>query len=265
MNSLTIFASVFRWVEWGNQKMWPRPFSSSPPTTLATLQALRCSLMVGKPCKVGATLPPNLISWLPNKAIMEKQLTASPTNRPSIWHIVGMGFLLRLLIDTSGQMIYPFVPIFAAGLGVSAVVIGRLFSLQSFVGIFAPIFGNMADSYGYRPFMRLGLGAVGVGMIVFASSPTIVFAAIGSLIIGFGFSLFTPNLLAYLSANLPPERRSRGMGAVEFSLGFGWYRWHYTLRHRHCSLGLAWATNWFRNCAPNRQLCTSIFPRNATP
>ncbi len=150
---------------------------------------------------------------------MEKRLIPSLAGRSSIWHIVGISFLLRLLIDTSGQLLYPFVPIFAAGLGVSAVIIGRLFSLQSFVGIFAPIFGNLADRYGYRPFMRLGLGSAGVGMIVFASSPTVLIAAIGSLILGFGFSLFTPNLLAYLSANLPPERRSRGIGAVELAWG----------------------------------------------
>ena len=146
-------------------------------------------------------------------------LTPSLTNRPSIWHIVGAGFLLRLLIDTSGQMFYPFVPSFAAGLGVSALIIGRLISLQSFVGIFAPIFGNLADRYGYRPFMRLGLLSVGLGMIVFASSAKLITAVIGSLILGFGFSLFTPNLMAYLSAHLPAKRRSRGMGAVELAWG----------------------------------------------
>ncbi|MCA9994793.1 MAG: MFS transporter [Anaerolineales bacterium] len=150
---------------------------------------------------------------------MKKQLIPALTSRPSIWHIVGAGFLLRLLIDTSGQMLYPFVPIFAAGLGVSAVIIGRLLSLQSLVGIFAPIFGNLADRYGYRPFMRLGLFSVGAGLIVFAASTTITLAVIGSLILGFGFSLFTPNLMAYLSANLPSERRSRGMGAVELAWG----------------------------------------------
>ncbi|MFT5195130.1 MAG: MFS family permease [Candidatus Promineifilaceae bacterium] len=154
---------------------------------------------------------------------MKEQITPSLTSKSasqaSIWSIVGVGFVLRLLVDTSGQMLYPFVPIFAAGFGVSAVVIGRLFSLQSLVGIFAPIFGNLADRYGYRPFMRLGLGAVGVGLILFASSPTVAMAAIGSLVLGFGFSLFTPNLLAYLGANLPVERRSRGMGAVELAWG----------------------------------------------
>lgn len=148
-----------------------------------------------------------------------KQFTSSLASRTSIWHIVGAGFVLRLLIDTSGQMFYPLVPIFAAGLGVSAVVIGRLISLQWLLGIFAPIFGNLADRYGYRPFMQLGLLSVGVGMIVFATSSTMAIAVIGSLILGFGFSLFTPNLLAYLSANLPVERRSRGMGVVELAWG----------------------------------------------
>lgn len=146
-------------------------------------------------------------------------LTPSLTGRSSIWYIVGAGFLLRLLIDTSGQMFYPFVPIFADGLGVSAVIIGRLISLQSFVGVFAPIFGNLADRYGYRPFMRLGLASVGIGLILFAASPIIIIATIGLLISGFGFSLFTPNLLAYLSATLPADRRSRGMGAVELAWG----------------------------------------------
>lgn len=146
-------------------------------------------------------------------------LTASRLSQPSIWHIVGAGFLLRLLIDTSGQMFYPFVPIFADGLGVSAVIIGRLISLQSFVGVLAPIFGNWADRRGYRPFMRLGLVSVGIGLIAFAASPTVAIATVGLLISGFGFSLFTPNLLAYLSANLPADRRSRGMGGVELAWG----------------------------------------------
>ncbi len=137
----------------------------------------------------------------------------------SIWTIVGFGFFLRLLIDTGGQLFYPFVPVFAAGLGVSAVMVGRLISIQSLIGLVAPIFGNLADQHGYRPFMRLGLGAVGIGMIIFASSPSLLIAIIGSMILGIGFSLFTPNLLAYLSANLPAERRSRGMGAVELSWG----------------------------------------------
>ncbi|MEM7334727.1 MAG: MFS transporter [Chloroflexota bacterium] len=153
----------------------------------------------------------------PPKEIQQKVIE---NKRPfSIWAIVGFGFVLRLLIDTSGQLFYPFVPVFAAGLGVSAVVVGRLISIQSLIGLVSPIFGNLADKYGYRPFMRLGLAAVGIGMIVFASGSSFAFAVIGAMILGFGFSLFTPNLLAYLSANLPAERRSRGMGAVELSWG----------------------------------------------
>ena len=155
----------------------------------------------------------------PARSVNLKEAIRSLPSRSSIWYVVGLGFILRLLIDTGGQMLYPFVPIFAAGLGVSAVVIGRLLSLQSLMGIFAPIFGNLADRYGYRPFMRLGLGAAGVGLIVYAASPSWRVAAIGAVILGFGFSLFTPNLLAYLSANLPAGRRSRGMGAVELAWG----------------------------------------------
>ncbi len=148
-----------------------------------------------------------------------KRLSVNIISSSSFWSVVGVSFLLRLLIDTSGQLFYPFVPILAAGLGVSAITIGRLISIQSLMGLLAPIFGNLADRYGYRQFMRLGLGAAGAGFIIFALSQTLVVAVIGSLILGFGFSLFTPNLLAYLSANLPPQRRSRGMGAVELSWG----------------------------------------------
>ena len=54
-----------------------------------------------------------------------------------------MGF--RLLTDTAVQFVFPYLPLFAAGLGVSIEEIGLLLSVRSLVGLSPPLFGWLAE------------------------------------------------------------------------------------------------------------------------
>jgi predicted MFS family arabinose efflux permease len=128
-----------------------------------------------------------------------------------------MSILTRLLVDSSSQMFNPYLPIFAAGLGTTVVVMGRLISVRSATGLVAPLIGAYADRHGYRQVMRAGLLGAAIGLAVVGSSSSPAVAAIGMVIMGLGLTAFVPTLQAYLSARLPYHERARGIGMLEYS------------------------------------------------
>lgn len=54
--------------------------------------------------------------------------------------------LTRTAINTSYRMVYPFLPVFAAGLGVEPAVLALAFSVRSFLGVFGPFLATVADT-----------------------------------------------------------------------------------------------------------------------
>jgi predicted MFS family arabinose efflux permease len=121
------------------------------------------------------------------------------------------------MVDTSVQMFSPYLPIFAAGLGATVVVMGRLVSVRSAMGLFAPLFGAYADRHGYRQVMRAGLLVTGFGLAGVGLSPTPAVAVAGMILMGLGLAAFVPTLQAYLSAQLPYHQRARGIGMLEYA------------------------------------------------
>lgn len=133
-----------------------------------------------------------------------------------VW-LMAISIVTRLMVDSSVQMFNPYLPIFAAGLGTTVVVMGRLVSARSAMGIFSPFFGTYADRYGYRQVMRGGLIAAGLGLALVGLSPNVPVAVAGMILMGLGLSAFVPTLQAYLSARLPYHQRARGIGILEYS------------------------------------------------
>lgn len=123
----------------------------------------------------------------------------------------------RLVVDTSAQIFNPFLAIFSAGTGVSLVTLGQLLSLRTGVGILAPLAGSMADRFGYRLVMRIGLLLAALGMLLIGLSNGLPLLAAGMALSGLGLAVFVPVLLAYVSDRLPYERRARGVGILEYS------------------------------------------------
>lgn len=135
----------------------------------------------------------------------------------SFIRLIGTSTGVKLMVDTSVQIFNPFLAIIAAGLGTSVVVMGRLVSLRSIMGLFAPFFGALSDRVGYRRTIRLALLLTAVGMLMLGLSPTIWIAAISMGVMGLGTGSFVPLLHAYLSGKLPYTRRARGLGIVEYA------------------------------------------------
>jgi predicted MFS family arabinose efflux permease len=145
------------------------------------------------------------------------QPTNQPANQPTLFNVVASAMGFRLLTDTAVQFVFPYLPLLAAGLGVSIIEIGWLLSVRAIVGLSSPLFGWLAENRGYRTVMRIGMLLSGFGLIIFATSIGLPMAALGMALMGLGSTAFVPTLFAWASALLPFNQRSKGLGAIELS------------------------------------------------
>ena len=134
-----------------------------------------------------------------------------------VGYILALGISVKFFVDISVQLFNPFLVMYAAGIGVSAITMGRLVSVRNLSGLFAPLIGSLADRYGYRLIMRFNLFAAGAGVFLFATGAGIPVLVTAMIIWGIGQGGFTPNMHSYLSAMLPYSRRSRYIGTLEYS------------------------------------------------
>ena len=82
--------------------------------------------------------------------------------------LIGLGLTAKFFVDTTSQIYMPFLPVIAAGLGVSVLTMGRMVSAQSFAGLIAPLTGHLADRIGHKTVIRYGLFLCGAGMFFIA-------------------------------------------------------------------------------------------------
>lgn len=119
-------------------------------------------------------------------------------------------------------MIYPYITVFEAGLGISTKAISWALALRSSIGALAPLLGSLADRYGRKVGMIAGLFIFTLGVGLFSTWSTFpVFVAM--LILTFtGGAIFIPSLQAYLGDSVPYAKRGTVLGISEigWSLSF---------------------------------------------
>lgn len=145
--------------------------------------------------------------------------TNQRTSQPELpfARLMGISISARLLTDTVTQLFNPFLTIFAVGLGVDVVTLGRLLSLRLVTSIFTPWIGALADRHGYRRLLRLAILCIIGGLLLVGSSHGMFMLVAGMVALGLGQAGFVPTLQAYLSARLPYAVRARGLGILEYS------------------------------------------------
>lgn len=139
------------------------------------------------------------------------------THKRSInFHIISFT-LARTVINTSYRMVYPFLPVFAQGLGVDPASLGMAFSVRSFLGIFGPFLATIADTHDRKTGMLLGVGLFTAGSSMIAVFPVFWSFIIGTSLVLLGNGVFIPSLNAYLGDRIPYEKRGRVLAITELS------------------------------------------------
>lgn len=129
---------------------------------------------------------------------------------------------LVVVIDLLGfGIVLPLLPFYAQEFSASAVTIGLLYSVYSFMQlIFSPIWGSWSDRIGRRPIMLMStLGAV-IAYIIFGFAGSLGVLFLSRIVAGMmGGNISTAQ--AYIADVTDNENRARGMGLIGAAFGIG--------------------------------------------
>jgi DHA1 family inner membrane transport protein len=130
--------------------------------------------------------------------------------------------VLRTIFNTMHRMVYPFLGIFAHGLGVDITALSFALTGRSLVGAFIPFAASAADQRGRRFGMLAGIAlfTFGVGLVV--AFPTLWALTLALILALFGKYLFDPAMQAYFGDRIPYQRRGLALAVTEvgWSLAF---------------------------------------------
>ena len=125
-------------------------------------------------------------------------------------------FSIRLIVDTSFRMLYPFIPQISDGLKVSITVFGWLLMIRSSSAFFSPLIGSLADRYGRRKIMSFALFSQFLGMagITFVTG---WWSILPLLLTGLAVNAYLPAQQAYISDLAPYDRRGRALASIDIA------------------------------------------------
>lgn len=130
--------------------------------------------------------------------------------------------MVRTIMNSAHRMVYPFLPIFARGLGVDIATMSLLMTGRSLLGAASPLFGPIADRRGRKFGMLTGLGIFVLGIGVVAVYPSFWTLAISLGLAMIGKFMFDPAMQAYFGDRIPYHQRGTALAVTEvaWSAGF---------------------------------------------
>jgi len=147
----------------------------------------------------------------------------TPDNPPTSLTLQTTSFaLIRVVLNTMHRMVYPFLDVFARGLGVSLSAISMAVTARQLVGVAGPFIASVADSHGRKTGMLLGLLLFTAGASLVLLWPTFPAFVIALLLTLMGKYVFDPAMQAYLGDRVLYERRGVILAVTElgWSLSF---------------------------------------------
>ena len=129
---------------------------------------------------------------------------------------------LVVVIDLLGfGIVLPLLPFYAQEFSASAVTIGLLYSVYSFMQlIFSPIWGSWSDRIGRRPIMLMSTFGAVIAYTIFGLAESLTVLFISRIVAGtMGGNISTAQ--AYIADVTDEENRARGMGLIGAAFGIG--------------------------------------------
>lgn len=130
---------------------------------------------------------------------------------------VGLFTLSRLTVNTSFRMVYPFLAVFAVGLGVEIRQISLAMAVSMATSAVGPFIAPIADRRGRKVGMLIGMGIFLVGTLAACLLPGYFTFFLAIMLGNLGNNIFLPAMQAYLGDHTPYERRGFYMAISELS------------------------------------------------
>jgi len=131
---------------------------------------------------------------------------------------LGLFLTIRTIMNSGYRMIYPFIPFIARALGVKEAEVTLGITLRAAVGLFSPFIGSLADTWGRKRSMLLGLALFIVAMMMVFISPTYPVLIASMVLVSATKIMFDTAMYAYLGDRVDYRQRGLVSGIAEF----GW-------------------------------------------
>ncbi len=128
--------------------------------------------------------------------------------------------LVRMVMNTSYRMAYPFLGVFARGLGVDVTSLSLVISSRSFVGMFSPLVSSVSDHRGRKFGMIVGLSLFVLAAGLVAVYPTFTTLCVSLILALIGKFLFDPAMQAYLGDRVSYAQRGLALSVTELGWSF---------------------------------------------
>jgi predicted MFS family arabinose efflux permease len=112
-------------------------------------------------------------------------------------------------------MVYPFLPIFARGLGVDISTMSLLMTGRSLIGASSPLFASIGDRRGRKFGMLLGVVIFTLGVGLVTIHPSLWTLAIALIMAVLGKYMFDPSMQAYFGDRIPYAQRGTALAITE--------------------------------------------------
>jgi len=125
--------------------------------------------------------------------------------------------LLRVILNTMHRMVYPFLTVFAAGLGVNVTEISLALTGRNAVGIFGPILAPISDVRGRKIGMLSGIVLFTLGVGLVAIHPNLITFSAALVLAILSKSMFDPAVGAYFGDLVPYQNRGTAIAITEMA------------------------------------------------
>ena len=124
---------------------------------------------------------------------------------------------LRLTLNTSIRMVYPFLAVFAAALNRDIGAISLALAASMFTSAVGPFVAPIADRRGRKVGMLIGMGIFLAGTISASLFPSYFTFFLAIMVGNLGNNIFLPAMQAYLGDLVPYNRRGLYLAITELS------------------------------------------------
>ncbi|MGH7880339.1 MAG: MFS transporter, partial [Candidatus Binataceae bacterium] len=127
-----------------------------------------------------------------------------------------------VLVDLLGfGIVIPFLPMYAARMGIGAFKIGLILSIYSLMQLLvAPILGRVSDRVGRRPVIMLGLLGSSVSYVIYGFADSFVGLLLSRGVHG-ACAATVSTAQAYVADTTTETERAHGMGMIGAAFGLG--------------------------------------------
>ncbi|MBI9044293.1 MAG: MFS transporter [Anaerolineaceae bacterium] len=134
----------------------------------------------------------------------------------------GILFFTMVVVMLGFGIVIPIMPFYIESLGAGGAEMGFLmaiFAIMQF--LFSPIWGDLSDRYGRKPFLIIGTVGNGVALLLFGLSNQMWMLFASRALAGALSAASIPTAMAYISDTTSFEERGKGMGIIGAAFGVG--------------------------------------------